>query len=216
MSKREPCPVCGDRYRGNLWDHLNKPIKGSGTEEPGTGVSRCDWNLNCDRIAYRRMALIKAGWVPAGSVAARVVSGLRDTHPHLGKQDTSGAFPMRPTVWALRQENDLMVWWTRSWVKRIAECAIWGMKHREMLIIELDDHPDAASITDLIESAWRIGGKEAVAALDGGAIPARCRQEITFPCFPDRMGNTIKRDWCCRVSGHDGKHIGARHDRVWG
>ena len=202
------CPVCGQGYRGNLVDHLDRKLKGSG------GLTRCDWNLNSWRVAYavRRMEL--GGWVKAGSAPARVVALLKDTHPHLARLTVSGGISARAHSRYLLPENDMKVWWTRPWCQIVAAVPGWNTMQRAQVIMELDGHDDATAV---VEAAFRVGGCHAVAALEGSVVAPRCREQcvVVLP-MPDRMGSTERADWCVRAAGHSGCHQGARTSRMWG
>lgn len=184
---RQPCFVCGRHFKGHLQQHLTSSVKGSG------GVTRCEWNLNTVRVARIPVKLKRDGWVRAEQ-AARVLSPLGPTHPHLVRKFASGDAHTKVLKAALDPQWDIAVWWCRPWVKAIALINRWSMKRRQQIVKELDLHQDLKGV---IEATYLVGGLPAVLDLDGSVIPLKC-------------SHVTEAERCVYSRGHAGPHIGER------
>jgi hypothetical protein len=173
---------------------VDKPIDGS--------MTRCDWHLNNDRIQRTVEQLVRDGWVRAGSVAARVISSLAPTHPHLAKLATTG----KQHAWALEinlgADKDPKVWWTKPWARVLAELQV-PMAVRRQYIREIDLLPERLV---LIEAAHRIGGYQAVKDMTGDVLPPRCKAV-------HRTDGPLNGDTCKLAEGHGNQHSGVKGSR---
>lgn len=198
-SRHKLCPVCGRRYVGALSKHLDNIVKRS------EGVTRCDWNLVEARIHRTVEYLLRDGWVQAGTTGARVAQLLHNVHNRndLAKHTTSGAIGTRVHVDHLNPANDLKCWWIKRWARHLATTPGWSQAHRGFLILELEDNTEAL---ELIEATHRIGGPQAVRALEGTVIPARCETTLGSPSPIISRGTPGPHARCNRQQGHAGEH----------
>lgn len=200
------CPVCGRRYQGSLADHLDRKLPGSG------GITRCDWNLNEARINYAAHRMREGGWCRAGTAVAPTARLLRKVG--LAGMAASGDISTKVHLDYLNPANDLRCWWIRAWAYPVALVTSWPVRQRVQVIVELR-RDDAAHA--VIESAFRVGGPDAVALLEGQVIPYRCGDLWTDPVKPRVMprGGIPKKDRCVLARDHEGVHIGCRTGQAW-
>lgn len=200
------CPVCGRRYQGSLVDHLDRKLPGSG------GITRCDWNLNEARINYAAYLMRAGGWCRAGTSAAPTARLIRGAG--LAGMTASGDISTKVHVDFLNPDRDLKCWWIRAWAYPIALVSRWPVRQRAQIIVELR-RDDLAQ--EVIDAAFRVGGPDAVAQLEGQVIPSRCGDMWTDPAKHRVMprGGLAKRDRCVLAQDHEGVHVGCRSGQVW-
>lgn len=200
------CPVCGRRYQGSLVDHLDRKLKGSG------GITRCDWNLNEARITLAADRMRAGGWSRAGTAAAPTARLLRKAG--LAGMAASGDISTKVHADFLDPDRDLKCWWIRSWAYPIAHVFSWPVRQRVQVITELRTDEVGQGI---VEAAYRVGGPDAVAQLEGHVIPPRCGNMWTDPVKPRVMPRGIfaGKDRCVLARNHVGVHVGCRLGQVW-
>lgn len=200
------CPVCGRRYQGSLADHLDKRLKDSG------GITRCEWNLNEYRITRGADLMRGAGWVRAGTAVAPTARLVRRLG--LARMVASGDISTKVHARYLSPAEDIRCWWVRSWVFPVARIGAWPVRQRVQVITDL--LPDEAAQA-VVEAAFRVGGPDAVAQLEGGVIPYRCGDLFAEPRRSNVMprGGLPSRDRCIMARDHLGVHVGTRAGQTW-
>jgi len=206
---RKLCPVCGKGFVGNLANHWTKNVNSDGT---GRVVTRCDWNLHAFRVTRAAEKLKAAGWVRAEATAARVISPMND--PEVAYFGPTGQTHLWVSYDSLLPEHWPRVWWTRPWVRALAEIEAWPMALRRQVIREAKEA--SQEVRDTIEAVYRIGGPKAAAELGQEAVLPRCGEAVPPNVHYAKTGRAMRakdRDHCVLHRGHEGGHRGLRGTR---
>jgi hypothetical protein len=145
-------------------------------------------------------------------VAARVISTLND--PELATYGPTGQTHLWVSSGSLLPENWPRVWWTRPWVRALAEVDSWPMVQRRQIIREVKDAPQ--EVRDTIEAVYRLGGPKAAAELGPEVVRPRCLAAVpvvTHLAKTSRATKPKQMDVCVLHRDHPPGHRGLRGTR---